>query len=126
MKQWEAAGILTAEKLPEWSAGRPGVVSGRTALTCSIAIKEGVAFDDACEAGHQCSMYSYLVAAFSPGSWLPCRPQPVATCGMPELLGSAEGRLKPQRESAAAGSARKQHAMLSNKDLLARLDTKRI
>ena len=62
------------------------MVSGRTALTCSIPIKEGVAFDDTREAGHQCSMYSNLVAAIRPGSWLPCRPQPVATCGMPELL----------------------------------------
>ena len=85
MKQREAAGIMTAKTFP-WSAGKPGVVSGRTSLTCSIAVKEGVAFDDTCEAGHQCSMYSNLMAAVSPGSCLPCRPQLVATCGTQELL----------------------------------------
>ena len=62
------------------------MVSGRTAPTCSIAIKKGVAFDDTCETGHQCSVYSNLVATVSPGICLPCRPQLVATCSMPELL----------------------------------------
>ena len=90
VKQWEAAGIMTANVFAGQSAGQsaggPSVVSGQTAPTCSIAVKEGVAFDDACEAGHQCSMHSNLVAAVSPGICLPCRPQLVATCGMSELL----------------------------------------
>ena len=58
VKQWEAAGIMTANVFAGQSAGQsaggPSVVSGQTAPTCSIAVKEGVAFDDACEAGHQC------------------------------------------------------------------------